>query len=113
MAGEHARLFTGCLILDAFPASGPGRKSEATPAAPLPVRMRRCEIGAADLDSIVDLLTQGFPARGRDHGVNAIDRLSDISTPAGYPKYGFLLERKGLPVGVSLHIYSRAGGWRG
>jgi hypothetical protein len=68
--------------------------------------MRRREIGAADLDGIVDLLNVGFPARGRDHWVNAIERLSQHPTPAGYPKYGFLLERKGLPVGVSLHIYS-------
>lgn len=76
--------------------------SDAVPRA----RIRRREIGAADLDSIATLLSKGFPLRGRDHWVRALKRLSDHPTPAGFPKYGYLLECNGIPVGVSLHIFS-------
>lgn len=69
-------------------------------------RIRRREIGAADLDGIATLLRKGFPKRRRDHWVRALKRLSDHPTPTGYPKYGYLLECSGVPVGVSLHIFS-------
>jgi hypothetical protein len=93
-------------MLEAPPSSGPGRKPQATRATSTPARIRRREIAEGDLDGIIDLLTRGFPARGRNHWINAFKRLSDHLTPAGLPRYGFLLESKGAPVGASLHIYS-------
>ena len=69
--------------------------------------MIRCrEITTADLNGIVDLLTNGFRNRTRGHWLQALQRLSKHSTPPSFPKYGYLLECNGTPVGVSLHIYS-------
>jgi hypothetical protein len=66
------------------------------------------EIGQADIESVIELLTDGF-GRYRDKGywVGAMRRLSRHNTPEGYPKYGYLLECAGAPVGVLLLIYSR------
>lgn len=72
----------------------------------LPLRIRCREIGTADIDGIVDLLTTGFRIRPRDFWVRAFRRLSDHSTPPGFPKYGYLLERNGIPVGAILLIFS-------
>ena len=69
-------------------------------------RIRCREIRTADHDGIVNLLTNGFRNRTRDHWVRALKRLSDHPTPPGFPKSGYLLECNGTPVGVSLHIYS-------
>lgn len=68
----------------------------------------RCrEITASDTDSIVSLLTRGFnPQRTRDYWLNSIRRLSEHQTPAGFPRYGYLLESDGVPVGVLLTIFS-------
>jgi hypothetical protein len=71
-------------------------------------RMRCREIGAADLDGIVNLLESGFRHhhRTRDFWVQALKRLSDHPTPPGFPKYGYLLDGDGIPVGVILLIFS-------
>lgn len=65
------------------------------------------EIGAADLDAVANLLTSGFPGRSRDFWVLSLARLSEHPTPSGYPKFGYLLEYDGRPVGVILLIFSR------
>ena len=74
----------------------------------LPPRIRCREIGTADIDGIVNLLTSGFrnPHRTRDFWVRALKRLSEHPTPPGFPKYGYLLDCKGTPVGVILLIFS-------
>jgi hypothetical protein len=69
-------------------------------------RIRCREVGAADLDPVADLLTSGFPDCGRDFWVLALARLSAHLTPPGYPKYGYLLECQGRPVGIILLIFS-------
>jgi hypothetical protein len=69
-----------------------------------PVRCR--EIDVADIDRLVDLLTNGFYPSRRDDWVQRLQRLSENPTPSGFPKYGYLLEYKDTLVGVSLAIYS-------
>jgi hypothetical protein len=69
-------------------------------------RIRCREIEMADIDRLVDLLTAGFYPSRREDWVRRLQRLSDHPTPAGFPKYGYLLEWKQNLVGVSLVIYS-------
>lgn len=69
----------------------------------------RCrEIGAADLDTIIDLLTHGF-ATSREYWAHALKRLTDHATPTGFPKYGYMLESDGRPVGALLLIFTAMG----
>jgi len=65
------------------------------------------EIRPTDSGPIVDLLTRGFaPARDRNFWVHALERLSAHATPPGFPRYGYLLETEGRPVGVILLIFT-------
>jgi hypothetical protein len=66
------------------------------------------EIDKADIGGAVDLLTTGFRSdrRSRAFWVRAFRRLSEHATPEGFPKYGYLLECKGTPVGLILLIFS-------
>lgn len=67
----------------------------------------RCrQIGPSDLSAVADLLTRGFPARGPAYWRRALDRLGRRSSPPDCPKFGYLLELKGCPVGVVLTIFS-------
>jgi hypothetical protein len=77
------------------------------PVDPVSAANIRCrEIGTADIEGIVNLLTSGFRQRTRDFWVRALRRLSEHPTPSGFPKYGYLLESKGVSVGVILLIFS-------
>ncbi len=78
----------------------------STSLSPLAPQIRCRQIGAADINGIVNLLTSGFRIRPRDFWVHALKRLSEHSTPPGFPKYGYLLECKGTPVGAVLLIFS-------
>ncbi|MBV9116468.1 MAG: hypothetical protein JOY63_03785 [Acetobacteraceae bacterium] len=71
-----------------------------------PVRCR--EIGPADVDGVVALLTRGF---GHDRGQwsRALRRMADHEAPAGFPQYGYLLESEGRTVGALLLIFARVG----
>ena len=75
-------------------------------SAPPPVRCR--EIGDADIDAVIDLLTSAFREHGRSRAfwVHALERLSQHVPPAGFPKYGYLMESGGRIVGVILLIFS-------
>ena len=64
------------------------------------------EIGTADTDGVANLLASGFCARTSEFWTCALKRLSEHTTPSGYPKYGYLLEYNGHPVGVILLIFS-------
>jgi len=67
----------------------------------------RCrEILEDDIDAIVDLLTRGFPGRTRDYWTRGLGRQSERQVPPGYPRYGYLLENDGGPVGVLLLLYT-------
>src|SRR3954454_8361893 len=71
----------------------------------LPI-IRSRQIVPGDANAVVDLLTRGFPIRGRDYWSRAFARLEAHATPPGLPKYGYLLEGDGVPVGVILLIFS-------
>ena len=65
----------------------------------------RCrQIEDNDLAALADLLTRGFPGRGIAFWRRALDRLRRREPPPGLPKYGYLLESGGAPVGVILLI---------
>src|SRR5438445_2083963 len=69
-----------------------------------PVRCR--EIVEADIGPIADLLTVGFPGRSRDYWTRGLRWQSKRPVPDGFPRYGFLLEHDGRPVGVLLLLYT-------
>ena len=68
-------------------------------------------IADRDLPAVVDLLSSGFRERAQEFWTTALDRLAQHPTPAGYPKYGYILEVLGRPVGVLLLIFSRVPGY--
>jgi hypothetical protein len=69
----------------------------------------RCrEINKDDLTAVADLLTCGFPERSHPTWVRALGILSERTCPAGYPRYGYLLEINGKPVGALITIFSTA-----
>jgi hypothetical protein len=68
------------------------------------IRARR--ITASDIGDVAALLARGFRRRPRHYWLTALDRLSVHPTPTGFPKYGYLLQSDGVPVGVILLIFS-------
>jgi len=63
----------------------------------------RCrQIGEQDIDAVVDLLMRGFPGRARHHWMRGFERQAVRPVPPPCPRYGFLLESDGVPVGVIL-----------
>jgi hypothetical protein len=75
------------------------------PSAALKIRVR--EITQDDVDGVTDLLTRGFPERSRQFWAKVLACLAQHPTPANLPKFGYLLENGGRPVGVILLIFSR------
>ena len=67
----------------------------------------RCrQIGVSDLDSVIDLLERGFPSRTRDYWVRGLERHTGRPVPCGLPRFGYLLESDGKPVGVLLLLFT-------
>jgi hypothetical protein len=65
------------------------------------------EIQPSDLEAVIDLLTKGFQRlRKRVYWVRVVRRLSQHKSPPGYPRFGYLLESDGTPIGVLLTIFS-------
>jgi hypothetical protein len=65
----------------------------------------RCrQIGDNDVSAVAELLTRGFPNRSRQFWVHALQQLSKRQHPPDLPKYGYLLESDGTPVGTILVI---------
>lgn len=71
---------------------------------PSPRRVRCREIDSADIVPLVDLLTRGFYPSRREDWVQRLQRLAQHPTPAGLPKYGYVLECDNALVGASLVI---------
>jgi hypothetical protein len=72
-----------------------------------PVPGIRCrQIDEGDVAAVADLLTRGFPNRNRQFWQHALDQLTRREPPRGLPKYGYLLETGGVPVGAILLICS-------
>lgn len=76
-------------------------------------RIRCREIEVADIAAIERLLARGFPARSLKEWQRALACLTEHTTPPGFPKYGYLLEHEGVPVGVLLLIFSAVTGAAG
>jgi len=72
----------------------------------LAVKPRIREILESDLDAIGDLLTRGFVHRKREYWLRGLRRQATRSLPSGVPRYGYLLEDQGAPVGCLLMVYS-------
>jgi hypothetical protein len=71
------------------------------------IQKLRCrEIIAADLEAVAELLTRGFTGRRRDYWMQGLLRQSAREVPAGYPRFGYMLDYDGRPVGVLLLLYS-------
>jgi hypothetical protein len=67
----------------------------------------RCrEIIADDIDAIADLLTRGFAGRPRDYWMQGLRRQAFRDVPQGYPRFGYMLDNDGAPVGVLLLLYT-------
>lgn len=72
-------------------------------------RMRCRLIGEADLPALAELLARGFPERTTRYWARALDTLAHREAPADYPRFGYLLEHDGAPVGVILMIFTSWG----
>ena len=72
----------------------------------LAVKPRFRAIQDSDLDAIGDLLTRGFVHRSRDYWMRGLHRQGTRSLPPDVPRYGYMLEHQGAPVGCLLLIYS-------
>ena len=64
------------------------------------------EIQESDIEAIADLLTRGFVHRSRDYWMLGLRRQSMRSLPGDAPRFGYLMENDGKPVGCLLLIYS-------
>jgi hypothetical protein len=80
-------------------------RGSADASRPTTVRCR--PITTADIGAVVDLLRRGFGSqRSRGFWIRMLEQLKKYPTPTGVPKYGYLLEHAGRPVGVLLLISS-------
>ena len=75
----------------------------------IPARVGCRPIRDADIGPVIELLREGFPTRTAANWVRALDRLSRRDVPEPYPRFGYLLEADGRPVGVVLLIFSASG----
>lgn len=67
----------------------------------------RCrEITESDAEAVADLLTRGFVGRSRNYWIQGLRRQAFRSVPEGYPRFGYMLDNDGTPVGVLLLIYT-------
>jgi hypothetical protein len=73
----------------------------------MPAQKVSCrEINSADIERLIDFRA-GNSADRRASWKRAFERLSARRMPPDYPKYGYLLESNGTPVGMLLLIYAR------
>ena len=71
------------------------------------IQKTRCrEIAETDLDAVADLLTRGFVGRSRDYWMQGLRRQAARTVPQGYPRFGYMLDNSGTPVGVLLLLYT-------
>lgn len=68
--------------------------------------LRSRQIRESDFVAVIDLLARGFRVRSRRYWRRALAQLASHPTPAGLPRYGYLLEYNGRTVGVILLIFS-------
>ena len=75
------------------------------PDSTFPIRCR--QVVDSDTTNIADLLARGLRRLPRQRWLQVLGRLAEHPTPAGLPKYGYLMESDGVPVGVILLISSK------
>ncbi|WP_312015547.1 acyl-CoA acyltransferase [Bradyrhizobium liaoningense] len=68
--------------------------------------MKVREIAESDLPAIAALLTKGFAFRSNEYWRRGLARHAQRARPAGYPAFGYCLDRGGVPVGVILLLFS-------
>jgi hypothetical protein len=66
-------------------------------------------IAESDAPALAALLTRGFADRANDYWRHALATLVSRDAPEGYPRFGYMLEHEGAPVGVLLMIFTRFG----
>jgi hypothetical protein len=64
------------------------------------------EIQESDVEAVADLLTRGFVHRSREYWMLGLRRQGARALPQDMPRYGYLMESDGKPVGCLLLIYS-------
>lgn len=64
------------------------------------------EIVVADLERIVDLMTDAYRVRSRDLWARRMRRLEQHVSPEGYPRFGFVLECEEALVGIIFTTFS-------
>jgi hypothetical protein len=69
-------------------------------------KLRCREIRESDIDAVADLLTRGFVGRSREYWMQGLRRQAAREVPNGYPRFGYMLDHNGTPVGVLLLLYS-------
>jgi len=52
------------------------------------------------------LLTRGFVVRSRDYWMQGLKRQAARTVPQGYPRFGYMLDHDGRPVGALLLLYT-------
>ena len=62
------------------------------------------EISDADINNVADFLPRGFPRSTRQYWLKGLAHLTKHPTPAGAPKYGYVLESDGRLAGIILLI---------
>jgi hypothetical protein len=73
----------------------------------VPSHQIRCrEISEADIDAVAELLTRGFVGRSRQYWMQGLRRQATREVPEDYPRFGYMLDHGGLPVGVLLLLYT-------
>ena len=73
--------------------------------------VRRREIADADLSGLVALFGRGFPRRSSAYWERGLDRMARrTDLPLGCPRFGYLLEAEGRPVGALLTLFRARGG---
>jgi hypothetical protein len=72
-------------------------------------KLRCREIADTDLDAVAELLTRGFAGRSREYWLQGLHRQAARQVPQGYPRFGYMLDHGGMPVGVLLLLYSARG----
>ena len=77
--------------------------------APQQTRVRCRPIVENDLDGLADFLAKGFPLSHRDYWTKGFARWRHLPQVEGVPRYGYVLEAEGTPVGVILLLWSRRG----
>jgi hypothetical protein len=87
-------------------------RMQGTRNAGTPNRVRPREISEADIPELVNMLTRGYEyLHPREFWQSVFAGLSRRSVPAGFPRYGHVIESDGKLVGVLIQIFSNI--WKG